>query len=107
MDEKLEYTVDFKGVNSRTSMYTVILDSLDFPEWCGVTLDSIWDCLTDMLDEGVTITLDNFDCMEAYDKKMADKLYEIFKRSVCWSKSINVSTYKVYIARNGIKAQIQ
>lgn len=71
MNERFEYTVDFKGVNSRTSMYTVILDSLDFPEWCGVTLDSIWDCLSDMISNRVTITLDNFDHMEEYDKRMA------------------------------------
>ena len=72
-NERFEYAVDFKGVNSRASMYTVILDSLDFPEWCGVTLDSIWDCLTDMLMR-VTIILDNFDCTVKL------KLYSIFNK---------------------------
>ena len=106
MNERFEYTVDFKGVHSRTAMYTVILDSLDFPEWCGVTLDSIWDCLTDMLDDRVTIILENFDCMEKYDKTMAEKLYDIFKESKERADRLNVNTYKIFVVRHGIKTEI-
>lgn len=107
MNERFEYTVDFKGVNSRTSMYTVILDSLDFPEWCGVTLDSVWDCLTDMLDDRVTITLDNFDYMENYDRIMAGKLYDIFKESKERADRLNVKGYKIFVIRQGVKSEVK
>ena len=93
MNDRFEYTVDFKNVNSRTSMYTVILDSLDFPEWCGVTLDSIRDCLSDMISNRVTITLDNFDCMEEYDKKWPENYWRYFPVPLNGPKiSIDLST---------------
>ena len=80
-EEKIEYeyyTVDFDGVNSRWTLYETIKKGLDFPDYCGHNLDAIWDCLTDMVYHGVTITLDNFDKMEMYDKNMSEKLLEVF-----------------------------
>ena len=108
-EEKIEYeyyTVDFDGVNSRYTMYDKIKEGLDFPDYFGANLSAIWDCLTDMVYHGVTITLENFDLMEKYDKKMSEKLLEIFKRSKHFGKDTYYNTYKIYVVRNGEKTEL-
>lgn len=108
-EEKIEYeyyTVDFDGVNSRYTMYDKIKNGLDFPDYFGANLSAIWDCLTDMVYHGVTITLDNFDLMEKYDEKMAQKLIEIFKRSKYYYGDRYIETYKIYVVRKGEKTEL-
>ena len=107
--EKIEYeyyTVDFDGVNSRYTMYDKIKNGLDFPDYFGCNLDAIWDCLTDMVYHGVTITLDNFDKMEKYDEKMALKLLKLFKDSKYYYDDRYINTYKIYVVRNGEKTEL-
>ena len=108
-EEKIEYeyyTVDFEGVNSRYTMYDKIKNGLDFPDYFGCNLDAIWDCLTDMVYHGVTITLDNFDLMEKYDKNMSEKLLEVFKRSKHFGQNTYYNTYKIFVVRNGEKTEL-
>ena len=108
-EEKIEYdyyTVDFDGVNSRWTLYETIKKGLDFPDYCGHNLDALWDCLTDMVYHGVTITLENFDLMEKYDRDLAQKLLEVFKRSKHFGRNTYYNTYKIYVVRNGEKTEL-
>ena len=108
-EEKIEYeyyTVDFDGVNSRYTMYDKIKNGLDFPNYFGANLSAIWDCLTDMVYHGVTITLDNFDLMEKYDLNLSVKLLEVFKRSKYYYGDKYIDTYKIYVVRNSEKTEL-
>lgn len=106
MENKVYYTVDFKGVNSRQVLYERIIDGLKFPDHCGMSIDAFWDCLTDMIGHGIVITFDNFDHMEAYDKKYAEKLREILERSKHFAGGAFYNTYEVYIVRKGVKQRL-
>ncbi len=107
MENKECYTVDFKGVNSRYALYERIMEGLDFPDYCGMNLDALWDCLTDMIGHGVEITFENFDCMEKYDKEYAEKLCEILERSKHFAGDMFYDTYKIYVVNAGVKKEIK
>ena len=42
----LIYTIDLTGVTTPREMHEVIKASLSLPEYYGMNLDALWDCLT-------------------------------------------------------------
>ena len=101
-----KYTIDFTNVQHFMEMHFVIRDSLDFPDYYGCNWSAFWDCLTDIIDHGVVITLDNFDYIEEYDAQYAKKIHEIFERSKHYANDFFYDTYSVFIIRKGEKTEL-
>ena len=106
MNTQTFYNIDFKNINSRETLHNKLKKSLKFPEYYGMNLDAFWDCLTDIIDHGVVITLDNFDYIEEYDAQYAKKIHEIFERSKHYANDFFYDTYSVFIIRKGEKTEL-
>ena len=49
MLEKRKYSVDFSNVRNYSDIHRILDESLEFAEFYYEDLDSLYDCLTDML----------------------------------------------------------
>lgn len=77
-----EWTVDFKGLRARESMFKAIAAALEFPPHFGANLDALYDCLTEMpLEKGraYAIRLDNLERGPA-----GDGIYTVFADAREW-----------------------
>ena len=53
----MKITIDCGGIATKEELHAHIAAMLDFPDWYGHNLDALMDCLTDLTDTTVTLTL--------------------------------------------------
>ena len=51
------YLVDVTGCDTHDDLHHVLKDALDLPDYYGMNLDALWDCLTRYIEVPATITL--------------------------------------------------
>lgn len=90
------YTIDFADVVDLSDFYQRIIKGLDFPDWCGESLDAIWDMLTGYMEAPAHITVIGGISLTNI---MADKyqiLKETFDEIIEWYKDLDEKIIVVY-----------
>ena len=78
MLEKHHYKIDFSNIKDFWDIHTTLEKDLNFLEYYG-DLDSLYDCLTDMLCDISTIEIYGIDKLKKYDnydKRLLEVFYE-------------------------------
>ncbi|MBQ2897953.1 MAG: barstar family protein [Clostridia bacterium] len=78
------YTIDFTGVVDLSDFYQRIIKGLEFPDWCGESLDAIWDMLTEYIETPAHITVIDGISLTSIMTDKYKVLKEIFDRAVKW-----------------------
>lgn len=61
------------------SLHTTLRESLDFPDYYGANLDALWDCLTDFVDEEITLEWVNFAASRVSLGEYAEKVLAVLQ----------------------------
>ena len=77
MLDTYNYKIDFSSVKYFHDIHTILDESLEFTEYYG-DLDSLYDCLTDMLCDISIIEIHNLENLKKY-KDYDKKLIDVFK----------------------------
>ena len=90
------YTIDFRNVSGLSDFYQRIIKGLEFPKWCGESLDAVWDMLTGYMQCPARIDVIGW---EHLTNNIRDK-YQIFKETldeaVEWYKDLDEQLIVVY-----------
>ena len=90
------YTIDFTGTVDLSDFYQRIIKGLEFPDWCGESLDAIWDMLTGYMEAPICIVVTGGNSLTNI---MADK-YQILKgtfdEAIEWYKDLDKKVIVVY-----------
>ena len=90
------YTIDFTGTADLSDFYQRIIKGLEFPDWCGESIDAIWDMLTGHMDVPAHITVVGGSYLTDI---MVDKyqiLKETFDDTIEWYKDLDKQVMMVY-----------
>lgn len=90
------YTIDFTGVTDLSDFYQRIIKGLEFPDWCGESLDAIWDLLSEYPEAPAHITVAGGDTLTSVMSDKYKVLKEIFDRAVKWSAQFDEELIFVY-----------
>lgn len=82
------YEIDFKGVKKSEELFERIIESLNFPSWCGKNLDAIWDMVTWEIDTPAVISLRGLNSLtqEVYTK--TEQLLKVFNDAHDWYEDV-------------------
>ena len=90
------YTIDFRNVSGLSDFYQRIIKGLEFPKWCGESLDAIWDMLTEYPEAPAHITVVGGNALTSVLCDKYKVLKEIFDRAAKWSAQYNEQLIFVY-----------
>jgi ribonuclease inhibitor len=71
--------LDGKKILTEEVFHTYIKKELDLPEYYGNNLDALWDCLTDLQAEHITLTRKYFSTSKKHLGDFADKALDTFQ----------------------------
>jgi len=90
------YTIDFTGVTDLSDFYQRIIKGLKFPDWCGESLDAIWDMLTGYMEAPAHITVINGNSLTSIMANKYQILKETFDDTIEWYKKYNEPVIVIY-----------
>ena len=74
----MNVTLDFKNINSKSSLHQYLKEQLLLPEYYGNNLDALHDCLTERR-EPVSVHICHFDSLKKCLGEYADVLLQVLK----------------------------
>lgn len=83
-----EFTIDFTEVRTIWYFYEAIIEGMEFPYWCGKTMDAIWDLLTDE-EPPATIYIKGIDKLPKDLIEKKDMFLKVLNRAVGWFAQFN------------------
>lgn len=69
--------IDGRDFENIEVLHDVLKDKLDFPNYYGRNLDTLWDCLTGWVDLPLTLVLINFEFSKKFLGSYADDVLEV------------------------------
>ena len=72
--------LDVSAIYDRNELHSSIRNALDLPEWYGMNLDALHDCLTDISEETVVYII-NYDLLAENIGEYADRFRRMFLMS--------------------------
>ena len=106
MEENNEkYVVDFEGVQNYMDIHKALKEGLEFPEYYGANLYALWDCLTDMMEDDLEITLKNYQDMEKLHKEYSESILEVFCDARHWAEDMYTGV-RIIVERDGAGTEI-
>ena len=73
------FLLDGKDMTNSETAYSIIEDTLGFPEWFGHNLDALYDCLCDLDAEDTAIVFVNTDALSGNIGQYAGKMLSCFR----------------------------
>lgn len=77
----MELIIDGNEFHTIEEIHSFLRKQLDFPDYYGGTLDSLWDCLTSDTELPLTIKWINFENSRNRIGETAEKMYDLFKEA--------------------------
>ena len=77
----MRYEVNLTGVQTAREMHEAIRAGLDLPEYYGMNLDALWDCLTGGIALPCTIRLTGLDALPECMKARVDSLLSLLQEA--------------------------
>ncbi len=99
-NNKRRFIVDFKNVHHYSEVHKAIKKGFGFPGYYGESLDALWDCLTDIIDNDVEIYLKNYQYVCGADKDYAEKLLAVFRDTKHYDNDNYVGS-RIVVERDG------
>ncbi len=100
MDENTDlYILDFTNVKYYSEFHTIIMESLDFPDYYGRNWDAFWDCITDMVGDPMHIQIVGFETVERKFHDASKMILEILKDAKHYANDRYADQIKIEIIR--------
>lgn len=90
------YTIDFRNVTSLSDFYQRIIKGLEFPEWCGESLDAIWDMLTGYMQSPAHIDVIGWNLLTNHIRDRCQMFKETLDEAIEWYKDLDEQLVVVY-----------
>ena len=84
------YEIDFKGVKRSEELFERIIESLDFPSWCGKNLDAMWDMITTDIEIPATIYVKGIDGLPQELQSKKKGILEVFDDTGKWYEKLGM-----------------
>lgn len=84
-----QYIIKFNNTQTYYELFESVAEGLNFPNWCGKSLDSVWDLLTSDIKVPAIIYLEG---TESIHKSLSEKfgqIVELFDEAVKWYKDVD------------------
>ncbi len=100
MDENTDlYILDFTNVKYYSEFHTIIMESLDFPDYYGRNWDAFWDCITDMVGDPMHIQIVGFETVERRFGDTAETMLKILRRAKHYANDRYADITRIEIIR--------
>ncbi|MCD8181007.1 MAG: barstar family protein [Firmicutes bacterium] len=92
------YTVNFRNVKTVYALHQELKDSLHLPEYYGMNMDALWDCISSAdIEIPATIYIEGIDSLPKDLKRSKNVLIELLNEAVEWYKNIDMELNVIYV----------
>ncbi len=75
------YRGDFSGVQTRGQLHEALKRGLDLPDYYGMNLDALWDCLTGDLETPCTVRVIGLDVLPEDLSELGERVMDVMRRA--------------------------
>lgn len=92
------YTVNLRNVKTVYTLHQKLKDSLHLPEYYGMNMDALWDCISSAdIEIPATIHIEGINSLPKDLKEEKDILIELMADAIEWYKKIDMDLNVIYI----------
>ena len=86
----MEYTIDLKNVKSLWTLHEAIKNGLMLPDYYGMNMDALWDCLTGDIEIPSTIYIKSFNCLPKELHEKGEILMRLLYEAKEWYDDMDI-----------------
>lgn len=86
----LEYTIDLKNAKTLWTLHEAIKKGLMLPDYYGMNLDALWDCLIGDIETPSIIYIKSFDCLPKELCKKGEVMKQLIYEAKEWYNDMNI-----------------
>lgn len=87
----MEYTIDLKNAKTLWAMHKAIKDGLMLPDYYGMNMDALWDCLTSDIETPSTIYIKSFSDLPNELQEKGEIMKKLLYEAKEWYADIDIS----------------